>query len=55
VYDAFDAYRFNKNLELRANLLNLADNDYYLAGYRSGSFVYKGDARALRMTLNMDF
>lgn len=55
VVDLFANYRFNKNLDLRLNIGNVTDKDYYLAGYRSGSFLYKGDARNLRLTLNYDF
>jgi catecholate siderophore receptor len=55
VVDLFANYRFSKNLDLRLNIGNVADKDYYLAGYRSGSFLYKGDARNFRLTLNYDF
>ncbi|MGE0312813.1 MAG: TonB-dependent receptor [Lautropia sp.] len=54
-YDAFASYRFNRKVDLRLNVLNLTDKDYYLAAYRSGSFLYKGDARAARLTLNVAF
>lgn len=55
VYDLFGAYRFNKSLNLRVNLLNVGNKDYYTAVYRSGSFLYKGDARALRAALEYEF
>ncbi|MEW6764270.1 MAG: TonB-dependent receptor [Pseudomonadota bacterium] len=55
VVDLFATYRFNKHLDARLNIGNVADKDYYLAGYRSGSFLYKGDARNVRVTLNYDF
>lgn len=55
VYDVFASYEFNKNLEARLNVGNVTDKDYYLAAYRSGSFLYKGDARTLRLTLSYDF
>src|SRR5690606_23922455 len=55
VYDAFAAYRFNKQLDVRLNVLNVADKDYYTAVYRSGSFLYKGDGRAVRLTANYEF
>ncbi len=55
VLDLFANYRFNKRLDLRVNVGNVTDKDYYLAGYRSGSFLYKGDARNVRLTLNYDF
>lgn len=54
-YDLFATYRFNKNLDARLNVLNVSDKAYYLAAYRSGSFVYLGDARAYRVTLNYEF
>ena len=55
VLDLFANYRFSKSLDLRVNVGNVTDKDYYLAGYRSGSFLYKGDARNVRFTLNYDF
>lgn len=55
VFDLFASYRFNKNLDLRVNVLNASNKDYYTAVYRSGSFLYKGDARTVRATLNYEF
>ncbi len=55
VYDLFASYRFSKDLDARLNVLNVTDEDYYLAVYRSGSFLYKGDARAVRLTFNYEF
>ncbi len=54
VYDLFASYRINKNVNLRLNVLNVTDKDYFTAVYRSGAFLYKGDGRALRLTLNLD-
>ena len=54
VYDAFASYRINKHADVRLNVLNLTNKDYYTAVYRSGAFLYKGDARAVRLTLNLD-
>lgn len=54
-YDLFGGYRFSKNVDLRVNVLNVTDEEYYTAGYRAGFFLYKGDARAVRTTLNVDF
>ncbi|MEO7496533.1 MAG: TonB-dependent receptor [Massilia sp.] len=54
VYDAFAEYRFSRRVDLRLNVLNLGNKDYYTAVYRSGSFLYKGDARAVRLTLNYE-
>ena len=36
-------------------MLNAANKDYYTAVYRSGSFLYKGDARSARLTMNYEF
>lgn len=55
VLDLFANYRINKNMDVRVNVGNVTDKDYYLAAYRSGSFLYKGDARSARVTLNYDF
>ncbi|WP_426112219.1 TonB-dependent receptor [Massilia sp. PWRC2] len=54
VSDLFAAYRFNKKLDVRVNVLNAFNKDYYTAVYRSGSFLYKGDARSVRVTLNYE-
>ncbi|GAA3996328.1 TonB-dependent receptor [Comamonas faecalis] len=55
VYDLFATYKINKHADLRLNVLNATNKDYYTAVYRSGAFLYKGDARAVRLTLNLDF
>ena len=55
VWDLFADYRLSKAAKLRLNIGNVLNKDYYLAGYRSGSFLYKGDARNARLTLNYDF
>lgn len=55
VLDLFATYDFSKNLDVRLNVGNVTNKDYYLAAYRSGSFVYKGDARTTRITVNYNF
>ena len=55
VLDLFANYRIDENMDVRLNVGNVTDKDYYLAGYRSGSFLYMGDARNARVTLNYDF
>lgn len=55
VYDLFASYRFSRRLDVRVNVLNVEDKDYYTAVYRSGSFLYKGDGRAARVTVNYEF
>lgn len=55
VGDLFAEYRFNRNMDFRLNVNNLTNEDYYLAAYRSGAFVYKGDARQIVGTLNLRY
>ncbi|HIV70348.1 MAG TPA: TonB-dependent receptor [Candidatus Aquabacterium excrementipullorum] len=55
VYDLFGSYRFSRRLDVRVNVMNVEDKDYYTAVYRSGSFLYKGDGRATRVTVNYEF
>ncbi len=55
VADVFAEYRFSNNMSLRVNVNNVFDEDYYLAVYRSGGFLYKGDARQAVATLNVRF
>ncbi|MCB2074092.1 MAG: TonB-dependent receptor [Novosphingobium sp.] len=55
VGDAFLEYKFNQNLDFRLNVNNITDEDYYLAVYRGGFFLYKGDARQIVGTLNLRF
>lgn len=55
VVDLFASYQINDNLDLRANLNNVADKRYYTAVYRGGAIVYIGDARSADLTLNYRF
>lgn len=55
VFNAFANYRVNKALDFQLNVKNLTDKAYYLAGYRSGNFVYIGDARSYVLTANYQF
>lgn len=55
VYDAFASYEFTDNLTARLNVVNLTDEDYYFAAYRSGSFAYIGDRRNARVSLAYEF
>ena len=54
-FDAFASYKVNENLSARVNLTNVSNEDYYLAGYRSGHFLYKGDERRATLTLTGRF
>ncbi|GGZ13016.1 TonB-dependent receptor [Novosphingobium colocasiae] len=55
VGDFFAEYKFNKNLDFRLNVNNVTNERYYIAVYRSGSFLYRGDARQVVGTLNAKF
>lgn len=55
VLDLFSTYEYSKQLSVRLNVGNVTDKDYYLAGYRSGAFAYKGDALNARLSVNYEF
>jgi catecholate siderophore receptor len=55
VVDAFAQYEIDKRSAVRVNVGNVFDRVYHLAAYRSGSFMYLGDARNVRVTLQHDF
>ena len=55
VYDLFATYQVNKDLLVRLNVNNVLDEDYYLAGYRSGSFAYIGDRRSAQIAVAYEF
>jgi catecholate siderophore receptor len=55
VFDAFANYKFNEHFTARVNVTNLTDEDYYVAGYQSGHFLYKGDERRATFTLTGRF
>ena len=54
-FDAFATVRINDMLQARVNVTNVGNEDYYLAGYRSGHFLYKGDERRGTLTLTGRF
>ena len=54
-YDLFANYAVNEQLNVRLNVGNVTDKNYYLAGYRSGGFVYIGDARNAQMSVSYEF
>ena len=53
--DLFAHDEITERIGLRLNVGNVTDEDYYLAGYRSGSFVYIGDARNAKLALTYSF
>jgi catecholate siderophore receptor len=54
VMDLFATYKFNPDLGVRLNVGNVFNRDYYTTVYRGGFFLYKGDARNVRITLDYD-
>ncbi|MEO5707907.1 MAG: TonB-dependent receptor [Alteraurantiacibacter sp.] len=54
-FDGFVTYDFSPNMSARLNVTNIGNTDYYLAGYRSGHFLYKGDDRRAVLTLTGRF
>jgi catecholate siderophore receptor len=55
VVDAMAEYHLTKNIELKLNVNNLFNTNYYLAAYRAGFFLYKGDKRQVVGTLSVKF
>ncbi len=55
VLDLFATWDLTEQAQVRVNVGNVTDEDYYLAGYRSGAFTYIGDARNARVTLTYSF
>jgi len=55
VFDVFATYEVSEKLNVRLNVANVTDEDYYLAAYRSGAFAYIGDARNAQVTVSYEF
>lgn len=55
VGDLFMEYQVTDKIGLQLNVTNVTNEDYYVAVYRSGTFLYKGDARQVVGTLNVRF
>ncbi|WP_078119196.1 TonB-dependent receptor [Thiosocius teredinicola] len=54
--DLMTEYAFSKNLKARVNVLNVTDEEYYDALYRSGApFTYIGEGRSATLTLDYTF
>jgi catecholate siderophore receptor len=54
VYDLFLNWYPTESINVRVNVNNVLDEEYWLAAYRSGSFMYIGDARNVRATLTWE-
>lgn len=55
VVNVFANYNATENMTLRLNIGNVGDKEYWTAAYRSGAFMYLGDARNVRATLTYEF
>ncbi|MDP5029138.1 TonB-dependent siderophore receptor [Paraglaciecola sp.] len=55
VIDLFANYYYSDTLNFRLNIGNVADNEYWTAAYRSGTFMYLGEARNVRATASWKF
>lgn len=55
VTDISAEYHLTKNIELRLNVNNLFNTNYYLAAYRAGFFLYQGDKRQIVGTIRATF
>lgn len=55
VVNLFANYNAAENLTFRLNIGNAFDTEYWTAAYRSGAFMYLGDARSTRLTVNYEF
>ena len=54
VVDAFVQYYPTSNINLRLNISNVGNEEYWTAAYRSGAFLYLGDARNVRASITWD-
>ena len=55
VFDLFANYYYSENINLRLNIGNVTDKEYWTAAYRSGAFMYLGEARNVRASLTWSF
>lgn len=55
VTDLSAEYHLTPNIELKLNVNNLFNKNYYLAAYRAGFFLYQGDKRQIVGTISAKF
>ncbi|MER2491560.1 TonB-dependent receptor [Catenovulum sediminis] len=55
VFDAFANYYYSDKLNFRLNVGNVFDEEYWTAAYRSGAFMYLGEARNVRASVTYKF
>ena len=53
--DLFANYRHSDRFYARLNVGNATDEIYWTAAYRSGTFMYLGDARSAQATVSWGF
>lgn len=55
VYNLFANFYPTENVNLSLNIGNVTDEEYWTAAYRSGAFMYLGEARTARATASVKF
>ncbi len=55
VVDLFASYNATEDLTFRINVGNILNEEYWTAAYRSGSFMYLGDARNAKLSMTYEF
>ncbi|RBP48877.1 TonB-dependent receptor [Arenicella xantha] len=55
VVDLFVNYYPSEKVNLKLSLNNVTDEEYWTAAYRSGAFMYLGEAQSVRATLTYNF
>ncbi|WP_232361385.1 TonB-dependent receptor [Paraneptunicella aestuarii] len=55
VFDVFANYYYSEDINFGLNIGNITDKEYWTAAYRSGSFMYLGEARSIRGTVTWKF
>jgi len=55
VGDVFATYRINKHFNVRANVTNVTNRDYYTGVYRSGNWLTIGDRRRAVLSLELEY
>ena len=55
VVDLFANYNATESLTFRLNVGNVLDEEYFTAAYRSGAFMYLGDARNAKLSATYEF
>ena len=55
VIDVFANYYYSEELNFRLNIGNVTDKEYWTAAYRSGAFMYLGEAQSVRASVTYKF